>query len=86
MLLKLEEMKISKTFIVALMLVSMICFSTVPAIGYGGGSVGNDTGDGEPPGWSQVNPGGGGSDGPAQGPNSGLLTVGTFVLFLCSLI
>ena len=25
---------------------------------------------GEPPGWSQVNPGAGGSDGPAQGPNS----------------
>ena len=56
-----------KLLILILVLVLMLAVAA-PVLAYGGGSVGNDTGDGEPPGWSQVNPGGGGSDGPAEGP------------------
>ena len=69
-----------KMLVFVLVLVLMLAMAA-PVLAYGGGDVGNDTGDGEPPGWaangldgeppgwSQVNPGEGGSDGPAQGPN-----------------
>ena len=49
------------------LIIALFALST-NLLAYGGGSVGNDTGDGEPPGWSQNNPGAGGSDGPAEGP------------------
>lgn len=71
-----------KMLILALVLV-MLLATALPAFAKNGaGSEGNATGDGEPPGWaaggidgeppgwSINNPGAGGSDGPAQGPNS----------------
>ena len=58
-----------------LLLVGLVVLTMVaPAFAYAGGSVGNDTGDGEPPGWAaggedgeppgwtHVNPGQGGTD------------------------
>ena len=55
-----------KMLVFVLVLVLMLAMAA-PVFAYGGGSAGN-AGDGEPPGWSQVNPGTGGSDGPAEGP------------------
>ena len=57
-------------FVFALIVTGALAF---PAIAFAewngaGAGPGQATGDGDPPGWSQNNPGQGGSDGPGQGP------------------
>ena len=54
----------------ALIITGALAFPANAIAGWNGAGAGpgQATGDGDPPGWSQVNPGQGGSEGPGQGP------------------
>ena len=81
-------MKISRTSMLTVLLISLICLCTMPAFGDYQGWDGAPCGavGGEPPGWSQVNPGEGGTGSPGVGASGVLVTLGHFVTWMCSLI
>ena len=56
--------------LIFVMVFSMVALASPAYAKSSGGGGGSSVGDGEPPGWSQVNPGGGGSDGPGDSPGS----------------
>ena len=62
-----------KKLLIFLLLLILLLTIATPVAAFNSGAwsgAGNSTGDGEPPGWSIVNPGNGGSDGPGEGPGA----------------
>ena len=81
-------MKISRTRILTALLIGVICLGTVPAFGDYQGWEGAPCGavGGDPPGWSQISSGNGGSGTPGEGANGTLVALGHFVTRMCMLI